>query len=65
MSRITEHITSRLDFFFLEQHRFHSNHSCESALHEIVSECLGNIDKKLVNRLLFIDFKKAFDIVDH
>jgi hypothetical protein len=33
-------------------------------LHEIISECLGNLDKKLLNALLFIDFKKAFDMVD-
>jgi hypothetical protein len=49
---------------FHGQHGFRSNHSYESALHEIVSECLSNIDKKLVNLLLFIDFKKAFDMVD-
>jgi hypothetical protein len=41
---------------FHGQHGFCSNHSFGSVLHEIVSECL-----KLVNPLLFIDFKKDFD----
>ncbi len=49
---------------FQGQHGFTSNHSCETALHEVISSCLKNLDQKLVNLLLFIDFKKAFDMVD-
>lgn len=49
--------------FFSGQHGFREFHSCESALHEIVSTCLKNIDKNQINLLLFIDFKKAFDLV--
>ena len=33
-------------------------------LHEIISNCYRNIDKGLVNLLLFIDFKKAFDLIN-
>ena len=47
-----------------EQHGFRTAHSCETALHELISHCLKNLDKKLINILLFIDFKKAFDMVD-
>jgi hypothetical protein len=53
------------NLFFHGQHGFRSNHSCESALHEIISKCNLNIDNKLINLLLFIDFQKAFDLVDH
>jgi len=38
-------------------------HSCETALHELISDLNKARDKKLIN-LLFIDFKKAFDTVD-
>ena len=46
------------------QHWFRANHSCESALHELLSQCMVTLDRKLVNLLLFIDFKKAFDMID-
>ena len=46
------------------QHGFRKYHSCETAIHELVSKCLENLDKKLVNMLLFIDFTKAFDTVE-
>jgi hypothetical protein len=52
------------NLLFAGQHGFISNHSCETALHELISSCLKNMDQKLINLLLFIDFKKAFDIVD-
>ena len=41
------------NLFFVGQHGFRSNHSCETAIHELVSSCLANIDKRLVNLLLF------------
>ena len=50
--------------FDSNQHGFRSRHSCETALHEIISNCLSNLDKKHLNLLLFIDFQKAFDSVD-
>lgn len=49
--------------FYIKQHGFRQAHSCETALHEVISSCCENIDKKMVNLLLFIDFKKAFDLV--
>ena len=52
------------NLFDSNQHGFRSRHSCETALHEIISTCLENLNKKLINLLLFIDFKKAFDTVD-
>ena len=52
------------NLFFHGQHGFRTNHSCESALHELISKCLDNKDKKLINCLLFVDFKQAFDMID-
>ena len=50
--------------FFAGQHGFRKFHSCESALHELLTKCFDNMDKRLINMLLFIDFKKAFDVID-
>ena len=46
---------------FSGQPGFRKGMSCESALHEILNE---NQNKRLVNLLLFIDVRKAFDMVD-
>ena len=50
--------------FTPHQHGFRKGHSCETALHELISDLNLARDKKLTNMLLFIDFKKAFDTVD-
>jgi len=52
------------ELFTPHQHGFRKGHSCETALHELISDLNLARDKKLVNMLLFIDFKKAFDTVD-
>ena len=46
------------------QHGFRTFHSCETALHELITDLNKSKDKKLISLLLFIDFKKAFDLVD-
>ena len=43
---------------------FRHGHSCETALHDKISQLNVNQNKRLVNLLLFIDFRKAFDTVD-
>ncbi len=50
--------------FCKEQHGFRSNHSCETALHEIISEMNDIRGKRHIGMFLFIDFRKAFDLVD-
>lgn len=52
------------NLFFSNQHGFRSNHSCETALLSIVDEWKKHINDKEVNLALFIDFKKAFDLVN-
>jgi hypothetical protein len=45
------------------QNGFRLGHSCETALQDIISKCLNNLDNQ-INLLLLIDFKKAFDFVN-
>ena len=49
---------------FEEEHGFNKNHSCETALHELISSLNENRNRRLTTLLLFIDFRKAFDLVD-
>jgi hypothetical protein len=52
------------NILFSGQHGFRNGHSCETALHELISGLNKNRDSRLINLLLFIDFRKAFDLVD-
>ena len=47
-----------------DQHGFRKNHSCESALHEILSQMNTIKSNRQIGLFLFIDLKKAFDSVD-
>ena len=47
-----------------DQHGFRTSYSCETALHELLTDLNIARDRKLVTLLLFIDFRKAFDLVD-
>ncbi len=50
--------------FFAGQYGFRPGHSCETALHQLVSDLNTIRDKKSIAMLLFIDFRKAFDLVN-
>ena len=52
------------NLFFSNQHGFRSNHSCETALLSIIDRWKSNMNKNHINLALFIDFKKAFDLVN-
>lgn len=47
------------------QSGFRPNHSCESALLSMVDSWLSALDNDKLVGVLFIDFQKAFDLVDH
>ena len=47
------------------QSGFHSLHSIVTALLEATDSWSLNIDRGLVNAVVFLDLKKAFDTVDH
>jgi hypothetical protein len=60
-------ITIYLNFngiLFSGQHGFRNGHSCETALHELISYLNEKRNNRAITLLLFIDFRKAFDLVD-
>ena len=66
--RICDHLCD-----FLEEntllHRFQSGfrkfHSTETTLIRLVDQLLFDLDKNRASGLVFIDYKKAFDLIDH
>ena len=46
------------------QHGFRAGHSCETALHEVINDMNEIKHLGLIGLFLFIDFRKAFDLVD-
>ena len=46
------------------QHGFRKNHSCKTALVSIVDDWKNNINNRKVTMALFVDFKKAFDLIN-
>ncbi len=52
------------NILFSGQHGFRNGDSCETALHELISYLNQNRNKHAISLLLFIDFRKAFDLVD-
>ena len=55
---------SKIKILFNGQHGFRQANSCETALHELLTDINSIRSKKLTALLLFIDFRKAFDLVD-
>jgi hypothetical protein len=52
------------NLFYSGQHGFRRGHSCETALHEILTDLNIARDQRKIIMLLFIDYCKAFDTVD-
>jgi hypothetical protein len=61
--QITDYFSAN-KLFYTGQHGFRKGHSCETALHELLSDINIARDLKQIVLLLFIDFRKAFDTVD-
>ena len=53
------------NFFHENQSGFRRNHSCHTALVHLVDNLLLNINKNEFTGILFVDFAKAFDVIDH
>ena len=72
-SKILEkHVASSLSVFLRDnnlfyelQSAFRSGHSTETALIRLTDQILKNMDNDEVIGLVFIDFRKAFDVIDH
>ena len=73
LSKILEiHVTKSLtnylnenNLIFKYQSAFRENHSTETALIKLTDELLFNMDNDKVTGMISIDFKKAFDLVNH
>ena len=62
-SQIVEYINKER-ILFNGQHGFRRNHSCETALHELLSDMNTIRSNREIGVFLFVDFRKAFDLVD-
>ena len=60
MSHISKH-----NLLHPNQSGFRTNHSCHTALINLVDEWLSNINNNKFTGVLFVDFAKAFDVIDH
>lgn len=47
-----------------EQSGFRENHSCETALQNVLNEWKINCDNKQKTGVVFLDFKRAFETID-
>ena len=69
---IEKHIEKHLMKYMEEHHLFHSfqsgfrqHHSCHTALINLCDSWLDSINQSKINGAIFLDFKKAFDLVNH
>lgn len=65
---INKHIILHIDKYDLlhsSQSGFRGNHSCHTALINLVDHWLSNINNNMLTGVVFIDFAKAFDVIDH
>ena len=63
-----KHILSHVNKYELihpNQSGFRQNHSCHTALTNLVDQWLMNVNKDEFTGAVFIDFAKAFDVLDH
>ena len=62
--QLYEYLTDN-NLLAVSQHGFRPMHSTLTALLEVTNNWYLNIDDGLLNSVLFLDLKKAFDTVDH
>jgi len=69
---IEKHIQTSLNSYFMknnllheDQSGFRKNYSCHTALTQLTDSLLHNINDNKFTGLLFVDFEKAFDVINH
>ena len=65
---INEHVMKHFlvnDSFYQKQSGFRPNHSCHTALTELIDTWLSEININKLCGASFIDFAKAFDVINH
>ena len=73
LSKIAErHVNNALycflcenDLIYPRQSGFRVKHSTETALINIIDDLLFNLDNNCVSGMVLVDYRKAFDMVDH
>ena len=73
ISKLTEKHISRYMYQYLAKYNllhdaqsgFRSNHSCQTALINIIDKWIEEMNNGNVNVVILLDLKKAFDVVDH
>ena len=55
----------RLDLLHPAQSGFRQEHSCQTALINIIDKWIQDMNDGNINLAVLLDFKKAFDVVDH
>jgi hypothetical protein len=61
---LKEHLESN-NLLYSRQSGFRENHSCETALTKILDDWITAIDQNKIVGTVFLDFSKAFDLVNH
>ena len=65
---INKHILNHFNqynLFHPNQSGFRANHSCHTALTNLIDQWLTNINNNKITGVIFVDFAKAFDVIDH
>ena len=60
-----QHFLSRHDLIYSHQSGFRKNHSCCTSLVSLIDGWLKDVDEGKCVGAVFLDLKKAFDLVDH
>ena len=53
------------DLIYIRQSGFRSKHNTETALIKIIDDLLFNLDNDGVSGMVLVDYRKAFDMIDH
>ena len=53
------------DLIYIRQSAFSSKHSTETVLIKIFDDLLFNLDNDSVSGMVLVDYRKAFDMIDH
>ena len=61
---LNKHLT-KYNLIHENQSGFRKNHSCHTALTQLLDKCLLNINNNEFNGMVYADFAKAFDIISH
>lgn len=56
---------NHFNLFHPNQSGFRANHSCHTALTNLIDQWLININNDKITGAVFVDFAKAFDVINH